>query len=65
MLHPTLLTDGRALGTWRSKRQKDRLEVQVEPFEPLAPEISAGMETEISELARFLEAKASLRVMTP
>jgi hypothetical protein len=64
MLHPTLLADGRALGTWRSKRQKDHLEVQVEAFEPLPPEISAGVETEVSDLARFLEVKISLRGLT-
>ncbi|GAC1370958.1 MAG: winged helix DNA-binding domain-containing protein [Ktedonobacteraceae bacterium] len=57
MLHPTLLADGRAVGTWKSKQQQNYLQVQVEPFGQLAPEVSAQVETEVSDLARFLETK--------
>jgi Winged helix DNA-binding domain len=65
LLRPTLLADGRAVGTWKSKRQKNHLEVQVEPFDQLAPEVSARVETEISDLTRFLETTSVSRVMTP
>jgi len=57
MLHPTLLADGRAVGTWKSKWQKNHLQVQVEPFGHLAPEVSAELEAEVSDLARFLNTK--------
>ena len=57
MLHPTLLANGRAVGTWKSKQQKNHLQVQVEPFAQLAPEVSAEVEAEVSDLARFLEIK--------
>jgi hypothetical protein len=57
MLHPTVLADGCAVGTWKSKRLKNHLQVQVEPFSQLAPEVSAEVEVEVSDLARFLETK--------
>jgi Winged helix DNA-binding domain len=65
LLRPTLLSDGCAVGTWKSKRQKNHLEVQVEPFDHLASEVSAGVEAEVSDLARFLEAPTMLRIMIP
>lgn len=65
LLRPTLLADGYAMGTWKSKRQKNHLEVLVEPFDHLASEVSAGVEAEVSDLARFLEAPTMLRIMIP
>ena len=64
ILHTTLLVDGRAAGTWKSKRKKDQLDVVVEPFNNLAPEVHVGLEAEVTDLARFLEVKATLHVMT-
>ncbi len=61
MLHPTVLVDGRVMGTWKSKRQKNHLDVLVEPFDPLTPEVLAGLETEVTDLARFLEVQATLK----
>src|SRR2546423_3384262 len=57
ILHPTLLVDGRAAGTWKSKPQKNDLDVIVEPFDFLAPGVHAGLEAEVVDLARFLEVK--------
>lgn len=65
ILHPTLLLDGRAVGIWKGKRQKNYLEVIVEPFEQLAPEVIAGVEAEVADLARFLEVKTTWQVMAP
>src|SRR5262249_39743881 len=62
ILHPALLVDGRAVGTWKSLRKKKRLEVVVEPFDQLAPEVYPGLEAEVADLARFLEVEASLQV---
>lgn len=59
IIHPTVLVDGRVVGTWKSKRQKDRLVVSIEPFEPLASELLPGLEAEISDLARFLQASTT------
>ncbi len=63
ILHPVLLVDGRVVGTWKSK--KNHLDVVVEPFDQLAPEVHQGVEAEVADLARFLGVQAALHVMTP
>lgn len=59
MIHQALLVDGRARGTWSTKRRKDHLEVIMDPFGTLAPDIRAGIEMEVEDLARFLGVKAA------
>lgn len=56
MVQPTVLVDGFAVGTWKTKRRKNHLEVQVEPFEPLSPDVCTALENEVSDLGRFLKA---------
>jgi hypothetical protein len=63
MLHPTLLVDGRAIGTWKSKRQKNQLAILVEPFNHLPPELHRGLEAEIIDLSRFLGLETNLHVI--
>lgn len=63
MIHSVLLLNGLVLGTWKSKHQRTSLEVVVEPFQPLAPETLPGLEAEVSDLARFLETTAALRLL--
>lgn len=65
MVHPTLIVDGRALGTWKLKRQKIHLDVVLEPFEELAAEIQPGLEAEVRDIARFLGMPAGLQVVVP
>ena len=62
MLHPTLLVDGRAIGTWKSKRQKNHLDILVEPFNHLPLEVHPGLEAEVTDLSRFLDVKTTLDV---
>jgi DNA glycosylase AlkZ-like len=62
ILHPALLVDGGVVGTWKSLRKKKHLNVIVEPFDQLAPEVYPGLEAEVADLARFLEVEASLQV---
>jgi Winged helix DNA-binding domain len=64
ILHPALVVDGRAVGIWKSQRKKNHLDVIVEPFDQLAPEVYPGLEVEVTDLARFLEVQASLHVTT-
>ena len=63
IVHPTLLVDGRVVGTWKSQLQKNHLIVRVEPFASLSAEIHIGLEAEIRDIGRFLEVDASLQVM--
>lgn len=64
ILHPTLIVDGWAVGTWKSKRQKDHLDILVEPFDTLTSEIHAGLEAEVTDIARFLDVQAVLHTLS-
>ena len=62
LLHPALIVDGRAVATWRTQRQKDRLVIAVEPFEPLDPAIMPPLEAEVQDMGRFLGQETALQV---
>lgn len=62
MIHPTVMVDGRIIGTWKSARKRGQLDVVVEPFDP---QVYSGLDAEISDLARFLEMPCTLHVVTP
>lgn len=57
--------DGRAMGTWRTQRRRDRLDVIVEPFAALAPDVYPGLEAEAADVGRFYETRAELVVRQP
>ncbi|TME06228.1 MAG: winged helix DNA-binding domain-containing protein [Chloroflexi bacterium] len=63
LLKPTLLVNGRVVGTWKSKRQKNRLDVLLEPFDQLAPEVQPGVEAEVADLGRFLGVQTTSQLM--
>lgn len=63
MIHPVLLVDGRIPGTWKSKRQKDHLDVIVEPFDQLPLEAQTKLEAEVSDIARFLDIHVVLHMV--
>jgi hypothetical protein len=52
LFRPFALADGRAVGRWTWSRQ----EVSIEPFEPLSPDVSAALEAEAADVARFIGA---------
>jgi hypothetical protein len=53
ILHAALSVDGCILGTWRSRRRKDWLEISIEPFDPLPEVLSPGLQAEIEDIGRF------------
>ncbi len=61
MVHPTLIIDGQAMGTWKLERQKSSLYVVLQPFEELATEMQQGLEEEVVDIARFLGVPAWLQ----
>lgn len=65
LLNPVLLVDGRAVGTWKSKQQKQRLEVILQPFDQLPPDLQPGLQAEVTDLGRFLGIHAALQVISP
>jgi len=64
IIRPTVLVDGRVLGMWKSKREKNHMGVVVEPFDELASELYEGLQAEVTDLARFLGMPTTLHVLT-
>ncbi|MGZ6365550.1 MAG: winged helix DNA-binding domain-containing protein [Ktedonobacteraceae bacterium] len=64
IVHPTVLVNGRIVGTWKSKREKNQLVVMVEPFERLTLEIDQGVEAEVEDMARFLGVEVRREVIS-
>jgi hypothetical protein len=64
VLHQVVLIDGAARGLWTAKPAKGRLEVIIEPFEPLSREMRPGLEAEAADLGRFLRQETVLRGVT-
>ena len=54
IVHPTVLVDGRVVGTWKSKRAKNQVVVMVAPFEQVALEVLECIEAEVEDIGRFL-----------
>lgn len=54
MLHPAILVDGRATGTWRVRWQHGRLMVAAEPFDDLA-DVRHELDAEIDAVLGFME----------
>jgi hypothetical protein len=51
-IQPTVLVDGRVVGTWALERSKGK--VRVSPFAPLSRSVRDEIDGEIDDLARFL-----------
>lgn len=62
LIHPALIVNGRVQGRWRSRRHRAGVEVIVEPFERLTTAVLRGLESEVADLAHFLEVSAALSV---
>ncbi len=62
IIHPTLVADGRILGTWKTTRRRDSLDVNVEPFEPLPADLLPELEREAAQIGHFLGNNTILRV---
>jgi Winged helix DNA-binding domain len=57
---PVVLQGGRAVALWPWKRKGAKLEVSVEPLEPLRAQTRAAVEREAAALARYLGAELAL-----
>lgn len=60
IIHPTVVVDGRVVGTWRQQRARAGQRVEVEAFEPLEAAVVAGLQDEVVDLGRFLGVEAEL-----
>jgi hypothetical protein len=62
ILHAVLLVDGLAQATWVMQSRKDRLEVTLQPFEPLPEALRPLIQAEAEDTARFLGMKGEVEV---
>ena len=59
-LHPTVISDGVAVATWRAERRRDRVELSVSPFRKLSSRARRAIEEEAADVGRFLELETSV-----
>jgi hypothetical protein len=59
-LHPVVLVDGRAAGTWRGERAPAAFRVQIGPFERLSPRIGRKVAADANHVAAFLGMRAEI-----
>jgi hypothetical protein len=59
-LHPTVISDGSAVATWKAERRRGRLELSVAPFGRLASDVLRGVEQETADIGRFIESETSV-----
>ncbi len=60
ILHPVIVVDGVLRGVWRLRRTGKRLEIGLEPFEPLRRGVLRQARREIADIGRFLDVDAAL-----
>ena len=65
IIHPVLLVDGQARGTWKTKQRAVHLELVLQPFRDLPPSLLPHVEAEVADLGRFLEEEVVLTVEDP
>jgi hypothetical protein len=63
VIRSALLVDGRAIGTWRARRTAGRVDLAVEPFEPLAPAVLPGIAAESAGIGAFLGLRTRLTIV--
>lgn len=59
---PTLLINGRMLGTWKHEQKGRTVSAEVEPFAPLPRWARARLESEAERLATYLDGDLSLKI---
>lgn len=53
ILRPSIVVDGALAGTWTSKRQGKRLQIQLQPFTKPDGDVLAHLKAEVEDIGRF------------
>jgi hypothetical protein len=61
-LHPTVIVDGRVMGTWKAERRRGSVAVIIEPFTRLEPQVRQALSAEAADVGRFLGMSAELLI---
>jgi hypothetical protein len=64
MLKPVLLVNGRVVGTWKSYRKGDGLEVSVKMFEELEEDVHAALDEAGQKSGQFLQKEITVGIRT-
>ena len=60
MIEPAIARDGEILGLWTMSRSKKRLEIRLDPFEPLGAAELEAIDAEVADIGRFEGLEATL-----
>jgi hypothetical protein len=60
MIHPSVVVDGVAVATWRAKRDRAKLRVELDPFGKLDRPTTKAIEAEVADVGRFDDREATL-----
>jgi hypothetical protein len=61
-IQPTVVVGGQVVGTWRQRRARESLTIDIEPFRPLDRAVLPHLEEEATDLGRYLDVDAVLRL---
>jgi winged helix DNA-binding protein len=64
IIRPTVLLDGRVIGTWRVIRRPDAATVAISPFAGMAGQARTAIEAEVDDIARFLAVQTTSLAIT-
>jgi hypothetical protein len=64
MIRPSVLLDGRVIGTWRLIRKPRSATVEVSPFGTLTTKLRAAIDAEVEDVGDFIGLAAELTVKT-
>jgi Winged helix DNA-binding domain len=62
VIRPTVLLDGRVIGSWRLVRKPDTATVEVTPFGDLTKKVRAAVDAEAADIGRFIDLPTELVV---
>jgi hypothetical protein len=61
IIHPSMIVVGWCAGTWKTRKQKRRLKILIEPFGDLPEDLLRQIDREVEDISRFLEGEAAAR----
>jgi hypothetical protein len=60
IIHPSVVVDGVAVATWRVRRDRAKLRVELNPFEKLDRPTRKAIKAEVADVGRFEDREATL-----
>jgi hypothetical protein len=57
---PVILANGEAIGTWSCRRKRNRIQIELTSFKPLAPGVCNMAKAEAKDLGRFLNTECEV-----